>query len=635
MPGQSSVAFADRDAPVEVAGDAAVLEPVAVVQPLLRDGRGEHRPVGFAVDPVVELPAHPRLLQEQVLGLAHLKIGRAADRRARIDEVGRVELLGAVFALVAAGAVIAAIGAGALDVAVGQEAAVGFRIDLFFRDFLDQPGVGQPAGEMLGEPVVLGRRGAAEMVERQPEPGGEPGLDLVHARAIRGHRLAGFGRGQFRRGAVLVGGADEHHLMAPRALVAGVEIGRKLGADEVTEVLDTVDVGQRGGDENAGHGMSFGSSRRDLAYGAGHGQRMRGRSAAPVGPGRAARRPRVPGKDSRARARPVAQAVHGGAGREPGGHRRIGHEASPEAATPPRAPDPAGWALPRATAVSRGFTRQGPRQLGWAPGRVIIANVRWRWPLERVSSGRQQEVQIVGRGGQGGARPLERRFEAPWSGLDPVVSTGIGTDPARGGHLWDDGAGRPISATTVPREDLDRIRQQPGEAVGGPHRPRAGRHGAQTVFGGVGLRGGEGLEMAEIPLTPPNLGRPIHAVCFGQARGAAAGLRCWQSMSLRVTPFRLVARRRSAAALARPEARGPGPSRRAGASVTSCRARSSSSASLAVSGLRRVNLGETRITGTPKRPSTAQRCMTAWGGAGSGRRDRPEAGCRRECRGGA
>ena len=124
-----------RHAPVEIAGDAAVLQPVAVVQPFPGDRGGQDRPVGLAVDPGVQPVAHRRLAQVEVLGLAHLQIGRARDRRARVDQVGRVELLGAVLALVAAGAVVAAIGAGALDVAVGQEAAVGDGIDLLLDHF--------------------------------------------------------------------------------------------------------------------------------------------------------------------------------------------------------------------------------------------------------------------------------------------------------------------------------------------------------------------------------------------------------------------------------------------------------------------------------------------------------------------
>jgi hypothetical protein len=59
-----------------------------------------------------------------------------------------------------------------------------------------------------------------------PEPG-----------AVGGDRLAGLGGGELGRGAVLVGGADEHHLVAAGAREAGVDVGRQLGADEVAQCL--------------------------------------------------------------------------------------------------------------------------------------------------------------------------------------------------------------------------------------------------------------------------------------------------------------------------------------------------------------------------------------------------------------
>ena len=91
------------------------------------------------------------------------------------------------------------------------------------------------------------------MVEGQPEPVGDVLLDLVHLGAELLDRLAGLGGGKFCRGAVFVGGADEHHLMPAAPHVAGEKVGGKLGADEIAEVLDPVDVGNGGGDEDAGH----------------------------------------------------------------------------------------------------------------------------------------------------------------------------------------------------------------------------------------------------------------------------------------------------------------------------------------------------------------------------------------------
>ena len=66
------------------------------------------------------------------------------------------------------------------------------------------------------------------MIEGQPEPVGQRGLDAMHPGAIVGHGLSGLGGGQFGGGAVFVRGADEHDLMAPRPQIAGIEVGGQL-----------------------------------------------------------------------------------------------------------------------------------------------------------------------------------------------------------------------------------------------------------------------------------------------------------------------------------------------------------------------------------------------------------------------
>ena len=66
------------------------------------------------------------------------------------------------------------------------------------------------------------------MIEGQAEPIGDPGLDRVHLGAVFGHRLARLGGGELGGGAVLVGGAEKHHLVAACALVSGKEIGRQV-----------------------------------------------------------------------------------------------------------------------------------------------------------------------------------------------------------------------------------------------------------------------------------------------------------------------------------------------------------------------------------------------------------------------
>ena len=66
------VALADGHAPVQVAGDAAVLQALAVVEPFPGDRGGEDRPVGLAVDPGFKPVAQGGLAEIEVLGLAHL-----------------------------------------------------------------------------------------------------------------------------------------------------------------------------------------------------------------------------------------------------------------------------------------------------------------------------------------------------------------------------------------------------------------------------------------------------------------------------------------------------------------------------------------------------------------------------------
>ncbi len=95
------------------------------------------------------------------------------------------------------------------------------------------------------------------MIEAEPEPVGDVLLDLPHPRAIRRHRLARLGRGQLRRRAMLVGGADEQHLMPARPRIARIDIRRQLAAHQIAEMLDAVDVGQGGGDQDTGHGAPY------------------------------------------------------------------------------------------------------------------------------------------------------------------------------------------------------------------------------------------------------------------------------------------------------------------------------------------------------------------------------------------
>ena len=222
------IALLHRHAPIQVTGDAPVLQPVAVVQPFPGDRGGQNRPIGLAVDPGLQLCAQRALTQVKVLGFAHLKIGGAGNGRAGVDQVGRVQLLGAVFALIAPRPVIAAVRAGAFDITVGQKAVVGDGKDLLFAHLLDQPVFGQLSGKMLGQAVVALAGRAAKMVEGQAEAIGNALLHGVHLGAELFHRLAGLGGGEFGRGAMFIGGAKEQHLMPAPAQVARVKVGGQL-----------------------------------------------------------------------------------------------------------------------------------------------------------------------------------------------------------------------------------------------------------------------------------------------------------------------------------------------------------------------------------------------------------------------
>jgi hypothetical protein len=63
---------------------------------------------------------------------------------------------------------------------------------------------------------------------------------------------------------VLVGGADEQHLIADLAPVAGMNVGRQQRSGQIAEMLDAVDVGQRAGDQRfLGHGPCSWNSREN------------------------------------------------------------------------------------------------------------------------------------------------------------------------------------------------------------------------------------------------------------------------------------------------------------------------------------------------------------------------------------
>ena len=123
LPSQPSTGH--RDAPIQVAGDGA---PVQAIGQDLSQRLAQHvrAPVAFALAQKFD-DRRLQLAQVQVemLGLAQLGRG-AVDLGARVDQLGGVQQVAAVIALVAAGVGVAADVAGAFHVAVGQEAPLGW-----------------------------------------------------------------------------------------------------------------------------------------------------------------------------------------------------------------------------------------------------------------------------------------------------------------------------------------------------------------------------------------------------------------------------------------------------------------------------------------------------------------------------
>ncbi len=52
------VSALDRNTPVQIPGDATILQAVPVVEPLLGNRCRQDRPIGFAIDPLCQLASH-------------------------------------------------------------------------------------------------------------------------------------------------------------------------------------------------------------------------------------------------------------------------------------------------------------------------------------------------------------------------------------------------------------------------------------------------------------------------------------------------------------------------------------------------------------------------------------------------
>ena len=183
------------------------------------------------------------------------KWGLTVDARVWVDELGRVHLVAAVVALVAARALGAADRTRGLDVAVGQGAAGG-RGDGGARDLLDHVAVVAHGGEhVLDDAVVVAGGRAGEEVVGQAERHevfDDQSVILVgefasaHARAVGGHQ---------DRGSMLVGAGDHEDVVAGHSHVPGENVGGDTESRNVANMTGAVGVGPCDGGQNTTHSL--------------------------------------------------------------------------------------------------------------------------------------------------------------------------------------------------------------------------------------------------------------------------------------------------------------------------------------------------------------------------------------------
>src|SRR5437870_921709 len=171
----------------------------------------------------------------------------------RINQIGWIKDTGAILALIAPGSLIAAVLAGSDNVSIRQKAAIVDGIDLACYSFFEKTVLIELMVEVLGDLVVLGRVGPAERIKRKPKPFSELSLDSVHLRAILLDRESGLVGSEFCRGAVLIRRANEQDCAPLGSLESRIGISRKHRANEIAQMLYTVDVRQRGGNQVTAH----------------------------------------------------------------------------------------------------------------------------------------------------------------------------------------------------------------------------------------------------------------------------------------------------------------------------------------------------------------------------------------------
>eukprot|EP00166_Cyanidium_caldarium_P000929 ctg_1404.g427 len=233
-----------RNAPLQIAGDAARFQ--AVAQPAAGHGQRVVAPaaaLGCRVDPSLQRIGQARQLQEEVARGTHLG-HTAGQRRSRSHQLGRVQQVAALVALIALGVLVAATRTGAVHVAVGQKLARLHIIQLRHGLLRAVPIVVYLPEDLLTYLGLARRRGAPKMVETQVEPAINVPVQPVVLVAQLSWCDALLGRLGLGGRAVLIRAADEQHVHPGLSQVAGVHVRRQHRPDQIAQVRHVIHVGE-------------------------------------------------------------------------------------------------------------------------------------------------------------------------------------------------------------------------------------------------------------------------------------------------------------------------------------------------------------------------------------------------------
>ena len=236
----------NRDAPVDVPRHGARLQ---IVDERQREVAHVRAPVRLPFDPRPKTVGELGQVEEEVRGLAELG-GRPVDDRVRIDQIGRVELVPAVVALVPASLRVAADRARPFDVPVGQRVA-GRGGERPERRLLDEMAVLVQRTKDVARDVrvVAGRRTREAVVADAEVAQVIAGQLVVTLRDLTRRDAFPVGRVHHRR-PMLVGAAHHQDVVALQAVVAREDVGGNREPDDVAQVTPPRRIRPGGGDQD-------------------------------------------------------------------------------------------------------------------------------------------------------------------------------------------------------------------------------------------------------------------------------------------------------------------------------------------------------------------------------------------------